>query len=115
MSRLITTGALALVLCFAGIASARQDDTSWQEDLDAFLEVLRAEHDNPYFHTPRAEFELAIAEYRAALPELSRAERITGFARLVAMVGDGHTWMPMHRLPFDGLPPGPGFSSLPIR
>jgi hypothetical protein len=115
MSRLITTGALTLVLCFAGIASARQDDTSWQEDLDAFLEVLRAEHDNPYFHTPRAEFELAIAEYRAALPELSRAERITGFARLVAMVGDGHTWMPMHRLPFDGLPPGPGFSSLPIR
>jgi hypothetical protein len=46
---------------------------------------------------------------------LSRAERITGFARLVAMVGDGHTWMPMHRLPFDGLPPGPGFASLPIR
>jgi len=58
---------------------------------------------------------LAIASYRAALPELSRAERITGFARLVALVGDGHTWMPMHGLPFDGLPPGPGFSSLPIR
>jgi hypothetical protein len=41
------------------------------EDLDAFLEVLHAEHDNPYFHTPRAEFELAIADYRAALPGLS--------------------------------------------
>ena len=99
MSRLITTCALALVL----------------SDLSAFLEVLYAEHDNPYFYTPRAEFERAIANYRAALPGLSRAERITGFARLVAMVGDGHTWMPMHRLPFDGLPPGPGFSSLPIR
>jgi hypothetical protein len=94
---------------------ARQDDASWQEDLNAFLEVLYAEHDNPYFHTPRAEFELAIADYRAALPGLSRAERIIGFARLVAMVGDGHTWMPMYRLPFDGLPPGPGFTSLPIR
>ena len=115
MSRLVTTGALALLLCLAGMACARQDDALWQEDLDAFLAVLSAEHDNPYFHTPRAEFEQAIAEYRAALPELSRAERITGFARLVAMVGDGHTWMPMHRLPFDGLPPGPGFSSLPIR
>jgi hypothetical protein len=106
---------VALVLAFGGTACARQDDAPWQEDLDAFLEVLHAEHDNPYFHTPRAEFELAIADYRAALPGLSRAERITGFARLVAMVGDGHTWMPMHRLPFDGLPPGPRFSSLPIR
>jgi hypothetical protein len=115
MSRLITTCALSLVLSFAGSAYAQQDDAPWQEDLSAFLEVLYAEHDNPYFHTPRAEFELAIANYRAALPELSRAERITGFARLVAMVGDGHTWMPMYRLPFDGLPPGPEFSSLPIR
>jgi len=115
MSRLITISALAFVLCFGGIVYAKNDDAPWQEDLTAFLEVLHAEHDNPYFHTPRAEFELAISDYRAALPGLSRAERITGFARLVAMVGDGHTWMPMYRLPFDGLPPGPGFSSLPIR
>ena len=115
MSRFITTSVLALVISFGGTVSARQDDAPWQEDLTAFLEVLHAEHDNPYFHTPRAEFELAIADYRAALPGLSRAERITGFARLVAMVGDGHTWMPMYRLPFEGLPPGPGFSSLPIR
>jgi len=115
MLRLTTTSALVLFLSLGGTALAVQDDSAWQEDLNAFLEVLRAEHDNPYFRTPRAEFDLAIADYRAALPGLSRAERITGFARIVAMVGDGHTWMPMHRLPFDGLPPGPGFSSLPIR
>ena len=115
MSRFISACAVALILSVGSAACALEDDASWQEDLNAFLEVLLAEHDNPYFHTPRSEFELAISEYRAALPRLSRAERITGFARLVAMVGDGHTWMPMHRLPFDGLPPGPGFSSLPIR
>ncbi len=115
MSRPVTICALALVLSFPKIAYAQQDEGLWQEDLNAFLEVLYVEHDNPFFHTPRAAFERAIAEYRAALPELSRAERITEFARLVAMVGDGHTWMPMYRMPFDGLPPGPGFSSLPIR
>ena len=115
MSRLAIANVIVLVLLFCRPAHAGQNDAPWQEDLDAFLEVLHAEHDNPYFHTPRADFELAIADYRAALPGLSRAERITGFARLVAMVGDGHTWMPMHRLPFDGLPSGPGFSSLPIR
>ena len=115
MPRLVRFSTIVLVLIFGGIAYAAQDDAPWQEDLDAFLEVLHLEHDNPYFHTPRAEFERAIADYRAALPELTRAERIAGFARIVAMVGDGHTWMPMHGLPFDGLPPGPGFSSLPIR
>ena len=115
MSRFTTTITLALVLSFCGTANAVRDDAPWQEDLSAFLEVLQAEHDNPYFHTPRAQFELAVADYRAALPGLSRPERITGFARLVAMVGDGHTWMPMYRLPFEGLPPGPGFSSLPVR
>ena len=115
MSRRVATCAIALVLSLAGESFAGPDDAPWQEDLSAFLEVLHAEHENPYFHTPRTEFERAIADYRAALPGLSRAERIAGFARLVAMVGDGHTWMPMHQLPFDGFPPGPGFSSLPIR
>ncbi len=115
MSRLVTISTIMLVLIFGGAARAGQEDAPWQEDLDAFLEVLQVEHDNPYFHTPRREFERAIADYRTALPGLSGGERITGFARIVAMVGDGHTWMPMHRLPFDGMPPGPGFSSLPIR
>jgi len=44
MTRLITTSALALVLLFGGTAGAQQDDAPWQEDLNAFLEVLHAEH-----------------------------------------------------------------------
>ncbi len=115
MSRFLTTSVLALAMCSAGTALAQTDDAPWQADMTAFLDVLHAEHDNPYFNTPREEFEAAVAAYRAALPTMDRAERITGFARIVAMVGDGHTWMPMYRLPFDGLPPGPGFSSLPLR
>ena len=50
MSRIITTSALAR--SFAGLACAQQDEAPWQEDLNAFLEVLHAEHDSPYFHTP---------------------------------------------------------------
>ncbi|MBO6796376.1 hypothetical protein [Maricaulis sp.] len=115
MSRFLTTSVLALAMSTAGAAAAQTDDTPWQADMTAFLEVLHAEHDNPYFHTSREDFEAAVAAYRAELPEMSRAERVTGFARVVALVGDGHTWMPMYRLPFDGLPPGPGFSSLPVR
>lgn len=115
MSRFLKASAAVLALCSAGTAHAQSDDAPWQEDLTAFLDVLHAEHDNPYFHTPRDEFEAAVAAYRAALPGMDRAERITGLARIIALVGDGHTWMPMHRLPFEGLPAGPGFSSLPVR
>jgi hypothetical protein len=106
MSRFLKASAAVLALCSAGTAHAQSDDAPWQEDLTAFLDVLHAEHDNPYFHTPRDEFEAAVAAYRAALPGMDRAERITGFARIIALVGDGHTWMPMHRLPFEGLPAG---------
>ncbi|MEE2526858.1 hypothetical protein V0U79_10790 [Hyphobacterium sp. HN65] len=87
----------------------------WEADLDAFLTVLLAEHDDPYFHTPQSDFDAAVGQYRGALPNLTRAQRIAGLAQIAALVGDGHTWMPMHALPFEGLPPGPGFRSLPVR
>lgn len=114
---------LVLTLAACALAGARTasafeaelDESAWQADLDAFLTVLHAEHDAPYFHTPKAEFDRAVAEYRAALRDLDRPGRVAGLARIAALVGDGHTWMPMHRLPFEGLPPGPGFSSLPVR
>jgi len=115
MSSWMRSTALALTLISGGCALADEGTDRWNADLDAFLDVLHAEHDNPYFHTSRAVFEAEVADYRARLPVLSREARIAGFARIVALVGDGHTWMPMHGLPFDGLPPGPGFRSLPIR
>ncbi|MBR9826060.1 MAG: hypothetical protein GYB36_09695 [Alphaproteobacteria bacterium] len=107
--------ALALTLGVTAMGAAEEPTAPWEEDLDAFLTVLVAEHDNPYFLTPQIEFDAAIADYRAALSDMDRAERIAGLARIIALVGDGHTWMPMHAMPFDGLPPGPGFRSLPVR
>ncbi len=103
---------LGLSLASSSIANTVND---WNADIDAFLQVLLAEHDDPYFFTPKNRFDAAVQDYRNQLPHLDRSQRIAGLARVVAMVGDGHTWVPMHRLPFDGLPPGPGFRSLPIR
>jgi hypothetical protein len=118
-TRLILSGLILAGSALAteqGLAqSAPLSAEDWNADLDAFLTVLEAEHDNPFFHTPEAEFRAAVAEYRADLPDLNRAERIAALARIAALVGDGHTWMPMHALPFDGMPEGPGFRSLPVR
>lgn len=110
---------ISLSLLTGGNAAAdiqsEETASAWNADLDAFLEVLGSEHKNPYFLTPEAAFDAAVSAYRRALPELSREERIAGLARIVGMIGDGHTWMPMHRLPFPNMPVGPGFLSLPLR
>jgi hypothetical protein len=87
----------------------------WSRDLDALLAELEAKHPNPYHTTSRTVLEAQVRAYRKALPRMSQAERVAGMARLLAMIGDGHTWMPMHALPFEGLPKGPGFRSLPVR
>ena len=115
MSSWMQSTFLALTLLSGGCALADEAVDTWNTDLDVFLDVLNAEHDNPYFHTSREIFEAEVAAYRASLPDLTREKRIAGFARIVALVGDGHTWMPMYRMPFDGLPSGPGFRSLPVR
>ena len=87
----------------------------WRSDVEAFMAVLRTKHDDPFYHTSQAAMEAALESYFLALPAMGRAQRIAGFARIVAMVGDGHTWMPMHKLPFEGMPVGPAFRSLPVR
>ena len=115
MRRALFLLALATLLVFARPVLSTNTAEEWDEDLDAFLAVLTEEHENPYFTTPKTTFDADVKNYRTALPTLTRSERITGLARVVALVGDGHTWLPMHQLPFEGLPPGPGFRPLPVR
>lgn len=119
MRRLMTISGLALALSISTAGCADDADQrsgdAWRADADAFMAVLEAEHDNPFFHTPQAQYRAALDSFKRDVDTMSRAQRIAGLAHLAALVGDGHTWMPMFDLPFDGLPPGPGFRSLPIR
>lgn len=91
------------------------DFASWEADLAILVETLEAEHKDPYHHTSELEFQAAVTDFSNQLKEMDRSQRIAGLASIIALVGDGHTWMPMHRVPFDGMPPGPVFRSLPIR
>jgi len=121
MIKLMTVSSIALALAMSlGAASWADDDAvstgdAWRADADAFMAVLEAKHDNPFFFTPEPEYRAALAAYKRDVDTMNRAQRIAGLAHLAALVGDGHTWMPMYDLPFDGLPPGPGFRSLPVR
>ena len=115
----ISTGLAVLSLALTGATAlaqpAQHGAAEWTADLDALVEVLEANHPNLFHTTSQAVWEAQLAAYRDSIPTMSDAERTVGMARLLGMIGDGHTWMPMHALPFDGLPPGPGFRSLPVR
>jgi len=84
-------------------------------DLDAYLDVLRTSHPNLHHTTSQARFEVEVARMRERIETGTTAERIVAIARVAALVGDGHTWMPLYRIPVKGAPAGPGFAVIPVR
>ena len=71
----------------ADTASVRQ----WREDLAYLARELPRRHKN-LFHTMRREqFDSALAVLDRKLPTLARHQIIVELARIVALVGDGHT------------------------
>jgi hypothetical protein len=63
----------------------------WQEDLRYLAEEMPKRHKNLYHTMTRSEFETAIKRLQERIPSLARHEIIVELARIVAMVGDGHT------------------------
>lgn len=71
----------------------------WREDLRHLADGLRREHRN-VFHTVSADtFDDAFRSLEDRLPSLLAHEVIVEFARLVAMVGDGHTVLRLDDVP----------------
>ncbi|MGH9578366.1 MAG: hypothetical protein ACRD3R_13080, partial [Terriglobales bacterium] len=81
----------------------------WREDLRFFARELPRRHTNLFFKTPREQFEAAVAKLDARIPSLQRHQIIVELARIVALVGDGHTHMPI------GFDPKLGFREYPLQ
>ena len=81
----------------------------WREDLAYLARELPRRHKN-LFHTMRREqFDSALAALDRKLPTLARHQVIVEIARIVALVGDGHTNVAPTR------DPKIGFRSYPVR
>jgi hypothetical protein len=95
MRRLILVVAL-LVVCPAYA-------TDWSRDLDALVSEIERIHPNPYTIVTRDAFHAAVSSLRERAPAMKAFEIIAEIARIVALVGDGHTRL---TLPID---PNAGF------
>jgi hypothetical protein len=63
----------------------------WREDLRIMMDELQRRHHNLYHTTTAATLDSAAKALQAGIPALARHEIILGLARIVALVGDGHT------------------------
>jgi hypothetical protein len=75
----------------ASNAVSRSDADAWRADL-RFLsgEMLRV-HPNLFHAVGRREFEAAVAKLDSRIPSLSREDVIVEMAKIVALIGEGHT------------------------
>ncbi len=92
---------IALLLSFPGQAALTA--ALWQADLQDLVDRLRATHPNLFFHVTESEFDAAVNDLARRMPQLSDNQITVEMMKLVAMVGDAHTWV------------GSPFPLLPIR
>lgn len=58
-----------------------------------FISVLPARHANAFHYTPREQFEAAVASLDGEIAHLDSDAIWTGMQRIVALVGDGHSYL----------------------
>ncbi len=109
------------ILIFAGFALAQNQTLpsknaganltaeQWREDLQFLATELPKRHKNLFHKLKREDFEKAVKDLDLKIPTLSQYQIALEFARLVAMVRDGHTSM----IPL--VEPTLNFRAFPIR
>ena len=96
----------------AAAAAASSDSSSvrqWREDLAYLARELPRRHKNLFHTISRQQFDSALGAVDRKLPGLARHQVIVELARLVALVGDGHTNIAPTR------DPKIGFHTYPVR
>jgi hypothetical protein len=82
---------------------------AWREDLHFLAEELPKQHVNLFHTMTRASFETAVAELDERIPALARHQVMVELARLVALIGDGHSRLDLSS------GPNIGFRRYPLR
>jgi hypothetical protein len=75
----------------AGAEAKETETRRWREDLRFMAEEMPKLHRNLFHAMTREQFEGAVRKLDEKIPSLARHQIIVEMARIVAMVGDGHT------------------------
>lgn len=69
----------------------RLTTAQWREDLRFMAEEMPKRHKNLFHTITREQFESAVRRLDERIPSLTRQQIVVEMARIVAMIGDGHT------------------------
>ncbi|HZI19228.1 MAG TPA: hypothetical protein VEY09_11580 [Pyrinomonadaceae bacterium] len=93
----------------ASVTVAEAEAAKWREDLRYMAQEMEARHKNLFHTMTREQFEGAVRRLHDRIPALDRHQIIVEMARIVALVGDGHTNIAPTR------DPKIGFRTLPVK
>jgi tetratricopeptide (TPR) repeat protein len=90
----------AIMVCLVVLVSLRchaspvtpAEATQWREDLHYFAEQAPQVHKNLFHSMTKEQFETAVRDLDERIPTLSRNQIIVEITRIVAMIGDGHSY-----------------------
>ena len=85
-------------MCHASPVTS-SEAAQWREDLHYFAAHAPEVHKNLFHSMTQAQFEASINSLDERIPSLSRNQIIVEIMRIVAMVGDGHTYVPVQESP----------------
>jgi tetratricopeptide (TPR) repeat protein len=80
----------------------------WRQDLRYFAEQAPQVHKNLFHSMTREQFDAAVKNLDEHIPSLSRNQIIVEITRIVAMIGDGHTYVELQ-------PPPTSFRHYPLK
>jgi C-terminal processing protease CtpA/Prc len=89
--------------------TSKSDTEKWREDLRFMAQEMPKRHKDLFHQMTREQFETAIKNLDARIPQLNRNQIIVEMTRIVAMVGDGHTNL------YSTRDPKVGFRVLPVK
>ena len=79
--------------CLAMGAVTSSQEEAWKEDLHFLAKEMERVHPNLFHAVSREQFHSAVTELDGRIPSLTRDDIIVGIAKLVALIGEGHTQM----------------------
>jgi hypothetical protein len=95
----IALGAVALCIAAYSDQPEKLDlpVQQWREDLQYLARTLPTKHANAFHFTSKERFESGVADLDRQLDHLNSDEIVVGMAKIIALVGDGHTHLGLPR------------------
>jgi hypothetical protein len=92
------------IVCMIGLGACQVATAAgadeWRQDVELIVRDVESVHPNPFTKIPHDKFLDAANRLESDLSQLNEEQRMVRAMQLVALIGDGHTWLEPNRADF---------------